>query len=211
MRNNHTKLFITPAAGHANGLHVLTRQLTLTQQTPRLRPRHRPATHVSQTRHPLRSPPADLLHGRAMVDRAQGRNRPTSGPSGWCGPIEACIANERKATNGSLDFQAFGFPKRSFIMQVSIIRFRSRRGALERLEVRATPKRRKPQEFYPPHASVIADNRRVVAIPGADAFRASLRTRTKRPSRNTENIPSRECERKRGGRRKQVVNQDTTR
>ena len=34
--------------------------------------------------------------------------------------IEACIANERKATNGSLDFQAFGFPKRSLLMQVLI-------------------------------------------------------------------------------------------
>ena len=27
-------------------------------------------------------------------------------------PIDACLANERKATNGSLGFQAFGFPKR---------------------------------------------------------------------------------------------------
>ena len=36
--------------------------------------------------------------------------------------IEACIANEQKATNGSLDFQAFGFPKRSLLMQVSIRR-----------------------------------------------------------------------------------------
>ena len=26
--------------------------------------------------------------------------------------IDACIANKRKATNGSLGFQAFGFPKR---------------------------------------------------------------------------------------------------
>ncbi len=34
--------------------------------------------------------------------------------------IDACIANETTATNGNLDLQAFGFPKRSFSMHASI-------------------------------------------------------------------------------------------